>query len=314
MASELHNATLAFVGTIRNARTAQAYARALSAFEQVAPSDLACLDESYLMPFMETMSGYSIATKQLRLGAVISFFAHLIYTQQKTAVSLDRARLIRQKLIGRNPKRISNYSMADLQALIDYARGLTGDTRDSWGRDRRCCFRDRALIITLAETGLRKSEAISLKLCDVDMRAGQSVVVGKGDKQAVVYFGPNSLQAIREYVEARDDKDPNSPLFMAEGRGGRRRESDHLEPSTVNRIVTRRARECLGHSLPVHALRHYFVTRTWQVTGDLFLTKELARHASTETTTRYIHAANGTLRAAHARVFNKQEISREAKQ
>lgn len=306
----LHSAIGGFIATIRNPRTAKTYSSALAQFEQIAPVELAGVDETLLVPFADAMDGRSIASIQLYLSAVISFFAFLIYTRQGAPVSLDRARLVKQKLIGRNPKRISSYNMQDLQVLVDYARGLNRQpTHDKQGRFRGCSvlenLRDRALILTLAETGLRKSEAVSLKLSDVDLEAGQAIVIGKGDKQAVVYFGPGSLEAVKEYIAARRDRSPGSPLFMREGRGGLTSDTDHLDGTSVNGLVNRRAREVLGHGIAVHALRHYFVTKVWRETHDLMLAKELARHESVLTTQRYTHLENDELRGAHARIFGR---------
>jgi integrase/recombinase XerC len=298
--STLHSAIGAFVATIANPRTARAYSDALIGFEQIAPAELARVDETYLLPFMETLDGYSIATQQIKLSAVTSFFAFLVYAKISMSISLDRAKLIKQKLIGRTPKRISNYNMSDLQALVEYVKGLDGRSRGTCGMEN---LRDKALILTLAETGLRKSEAVSLKLSDCDLQAGQAVVIGKGNKQAVVYFGPDSLSAVKEYIAARRDKSLSSPLFMREGRGGLVSDTDHLESTSVNAIVNRRAREVLGKGIAVHALRHYFVTTVWQKTHDLVLAQGLARHESIETTRRYTHVSDNQLRDAHKRVF-----------
>lgn len=296
----LHEAIGAFIASIENPQTARAYQEGLTRFEKVAPVELSRLDETYLHPFMDQLSGYSIATKQINLSAVTSFFAFLVLTKASTAIRLDRAKLIKRKLIGRSPKRISNYNMNDLQTLVEYAKGLDGCARGTCGMEN---LRDRALILTLAETGLRKSEAVSLKLSDCDLHAGQAVVIGKGNKQAVVYFGPHSLVAVKEYIQARRAKSPSSPLFMREGRGGLVSDVDHLDSTSVNKLVNRRAREVLGKGIAVHALRHYFVTSVWQKTHDLVLAQGLARHESVETTRRYTHVADDQLRDAHRRVF-----------
>ena len=297
--SNLHDAIGAYVASIPNPKTAKSYSRALVGFEKIAPAELDRVNETYLMPYADTMTGKAIASKQIYFSAVISFFAFLIYTRQSEAVNLDRARMIKHKLIGRT-SRISNYNTQELQALVDYAKGLDGRARGTCGMEN---LRDRALILTLAETGLRRSEAVSLKLADVDLEQGQAVVIGKGDKQAVVYFGPDSLQAVKDYIEARADKSPSSPLFMREGRGGLVSDINHLNSSSVNKLVNRRAREVLGHGIAVHALRHHFVTSVWRETHDLMLAKELARHASVLTTQRYTHVSDEQLRAAHRRVF-----------
>lgn len=294
----LHDAIGAFIASIKNPQTAESYSRALSLFERIAPADLARVDETYLIPYLDTMGGKAAATKNLRLSAVISFFAFLIYTKQSGAVSLDRARMLKTKLIGRDSKRISNYPIKDLQTLVAYVKGLKPANRVSpRGAE---LLRDRALILTLAETGLRRAEVISLKISDVDFTTGQAVVIGKGDKQAVVYFGSASLQAVRDYIEARVYKSPDSPLFMRHGKGEK---AAPLDGTSINKIVNKRAREVLGHGMSVHSLRHYFVTFVWVTTHDLALAKNLARHESVQTTMRYTHISDDQLRTAHREIF-----------
>lgn len=77
--------------------------------------------------------------------------------------------------------------------------------------DRRwLCF--RALVEVLLGTGMRISEALSLKRDSIDFRTGEATIVGKGGKERVVFFSPKSLNWVREYVTRR--KDDCEALFV----------------------------------------------------------------------------------------------------
>src|SRR5687767_10316017 len=213
----LHDAIGGFIPTLKSPKTAKSYLWCLERFEKIAPADLASIDETLLIAFHESLSGKSEATKAMHMVAVTSFFAYLVYTKQTTVIDLDMARLIKKKLRGHAGKRISNYSMQDIQTVIDYAESLTYTNLN---------LRDRALIITLAKTGLRAGEAASLKIQDVDLEQGQAVVIGKGDAQAVIYFG-SATQAIGDYLNTRSDKYPSMPLFTQCGAGQRNQHNNH---------------------------------------------------------------------------------------
>src|SRR5688572_14211664 len=146
MSNDLREAIGIFIASITNPETSRAYSQALTRFEEVAPAELARVDETLLMPFADAMSDKATGTRDLYLSAVISFFAFLIYTKRSDSVSLDRARMIKKKLRGRQAERISNYPMKELQALIDYAKDNLRLERIGNPWQSLLALRDRALI------------------------------------------------------------------------------------------------------------------------------------------------------------------------
>ncbi len=71
-----------------------------------------------------------------------------------------------------------------------------------------------------ADTGLRVHEACGLRRGDLDWNEGRAVIIGKGNKQAVVRFSRRSITALRDYLAARASLDGASgrqvsalPLF-----------------------------------------------------------------------------------------------------
>ena len=67
-------------------------------------------------------------------------------------------------------------------------------------------LRDRALLLTLYATGMRRAEIASLSRIDIqDGRSPEGLITGKGDKERIVFFDENAMAAIRAYLEARGD-------------------------------------------------------------------------------------------------------------
>src|SRR5207247_1294156 len=79
-------------------------------------------------------------------------------------------------------------------------------------------LRDRAIILTLFATGMRREEISRLDRTDLDDGwATQAIIRGKGDRERVVFFTDEALQATQAYLKARVDD--YVPLFIRHDRG-----------------------------------------------------------------------------------------------
>ena len=74
---------------------------------------------------------------------------------------------------------------------------------NSYSSRRPTAIRDRAIILTLLDSGIRVSELIGIKIKDIDFELGRILVTGKGNKQRYIYLGKISRQAIWRYVTER---------------------------------------------------------------------------------------------------------------
>jgi integrase/recombinase XerC len=113
------------------------------------------------------------------------------------------------------------------------------------------CF--RALVEVLLGTGMRISEALSLKRSSINFQTGEATIIGKGNKERVVFFSPRSLNWVKEYVTRR--KDHGEALFTAVRDGkALARETSHT--------WFRRFRRSIRFPKPVtaHMLRHTVAT------------------------------------------------------
>ena len=151
-------------------------------------------------------------------------------------------------------------------------------------------LRDKAILETLFSTGLRVSELTSLKR-DLDLKAKEVTVRGKGEKVRVVFFSETAIHAIQTYRNQR--KDMSSALFAG-------RSTEPLTVRSVERIVARRARQAgISKKVTPHVLRHMFATTLLANGADIRAVQEMLGHTNIATTQVYTHITNKQLKDIH---------------
>jgi integrase/recombinase XerC len=255
--------------------------------------ELAALSPQDVRAFMAARRGQGIGSRSLMRGlAGARSFARYLERNGKgkvAALSAVRAPKVARTL----PKPLAvtsarQMSDADLRA---------GEEREPW-----VLARDAAVLALLYGSGLRISEALSLKRKDIPAPgAGDTLIVkGKGGKERMVPVLPQVLKLIADY-DALCPYDPgrDGPMFIG-ARGG------PLSPRIVQ-LAMARLRGALG--LPAtatpHALRHSFASHLLARGGDLRAIQELLGHASLSTTQIYTAVDSEQLlnayRSAHPR-------------
>ena len=146
--------------------------------------------------------------------------------------------------------------------------------------------RVRLMVELAARQGLRRGEISRVHRDDVqrDLVGWSILVHGKGGRDRVIPLHDDLAFRVRRHA------DPTSGWLFAGAVDG------HLSPRRVGDLVA----AALPPPWTCHTLRHYFATRTWQATRDLFVTQQLLGHQRPETTQRYVQVAGEHLRAGLA--------------
>ena len=166
------------------------------------------------------------------------------------------------------------------------------------GIDVKQGLRDRAILELLYATGMRVSELAAMSLTDIDAPAREIRVVGKGNKERIVFFTPVADRALAEYlslVRVRDARpgQAETAVFL-NSRGGR------LSVRSIQTIVDRTAsRTRLGRHVSPHMLRHSFATHLLEEGADLRTIQELLGHADLSTTQIYTHLDKRRLKSVY---------------
>jgi len=151
--------------------------------------------------------------------------------------------------------------------------------------------RDRALIILMLFTGIRRIEAVRAKVGDISNKGDKTVlwVQGKGhyEKDDFVKLEPIVLEAIGDYLSERGAKD-GEPLFMSRAVNYK---GQPLSAVSVTIIIKNYLRKIgiVSRKITAHSLRHTFVTLGLMAGVSLRNMQLEARHMNLATTQRYAH-------------------------
>jgi len=141
-------------------------------------------------------------------------------------------------------------------------------------------LRDKALILFLYATGLRISEALNVKLSDLEDN-WVKVTMAKGEKQRMVPIADAAMEAIREYLHKR----PCSSEYLFVNKN-----CDKLSRISAYNITKKYL------NVSPHVLRHSFATALVLGGADLRVVQELLGHASLNTTQIYTHIQKENLK------------------
>jgi site-specific recombinase XerD len=230
--------------------------------------------------FHEPVRGHlSPSTIQGYVRCIKRLFNWLEEEGQITTAQNIALRLKKPKIPKHPPKEIAE---SDLMALLRAVR--------SWGRHRA---RNYAMILFLAETGVRVAGLVNLRLSDVDLKRGQAIVTEKGDKSRMVFFGKETRGALASWLAER----PEDTDYVFVGERGR------LTVYGVRMVLRHLAKFAgvLGRVNP-HSFRHTFAKRTTVQGGDVAFLSALMGHTDIKTTRdAYLIFRTEELQNAHER-------------
>ena len=180
---------------------------------------------------------------------------------------------------------------SDARALVNLARAEALDGSPSQ-------MRTWAILELTYACGLRVSEVCALDVSSLNREALTVRVLGKGNKERVVPYGPPAQEALDHWlVRGRPQlagDASGSALFL--GDRGRR-----IDPRVVRSMVHKMAAKAGVHDIAPHGLRHSTATHLLQGGADLRAVQEMLGHASLATTQRYTHVDTARLSAIYQR-------------
>ncbi len=231
--------------------------------------------------------GISASSRARKLSAIKSFYKYLTTrTKQLTANPVQDLEYpkIRKSL----PKYLTLEQSSALLSSVD-------------GPNKK---RDFAILMIFLNCGIRRSELVGLNLTDV--YADRLRVIGKGNKERIVYFGSSCKAAIDDYLTERSQVvlSDNRALFGS-------RDHNRISISAVHRLVKKHvlAAGLDSTKLSAHKLRHTAATLMLQNGVDVKTVQEVLGHENLNTTQIYTHIESTELKiAAEANPLSKIKI------
>jgi len=227
------------------------------------------LIEAYIANLQQGNQKYAPSTVARKVSVVKSFFHFL--AEQKIIPSDPAAKLNAPKVKKHIPQTLSP---AETERL------LAAPARGSGSK----ALRDRALLELLYATGMRVTEAVNLRLEDLDFERGVVQCRGKSERRRNIPLG-SSLESLNDYLKRgrpnllRDDSPP--ALFL-----------NHRGQKLTRQgiwLILKEAAEAAGITAEVtpHTLRHSFAKHLLGSGEDLRRVQELLGHANLSTTQMY---------------------------
>lgn len=179
------------------------------------------------------------------------------------------------------------------------------DLKDPYGQ------RNRAIIELLYATGIRVSELINIKVKDIDFRNNQIKVLGKGNKERIVFFGSYAIKYLDIYLSDGRKKllkeNPCDYLFI-------NNKKEQLKVRGIEQIInTVVSKTSIKTKITPHTIRHTFATHLLNEGCDILTVQELLGHESLRATQVYTHITNDSLKNTYLKTHPRgnKKINKE---
>jgi site-specific recombinase XerD len=249
---------LEVVKLARSQNTTLTYGKALKKFKKVLlksridpeTSPATMLSEDMISRLAMHLKSCSPATEQLYVRAVGGFYKY-VAAEWLAEINQPRIDLLIEQRTRKPGLRLPQFPTNNIERILDFVSDPASLAADN-DIERLRGMRDRAFLLTLADTGLRVHEACNLRRGDLDWNEGRAIIIGKGDKQAVVRFTTRAMRALKDYLSLRAELDGSSgkqltalPLFARHDKGTGKKVRP-ITPTTGRNIVAERVRQVLG--------------------------------------------------------------------
>lgn len=157
-------------------------------------------------------------------------------------------------------------------------------------------LRMRAILELMYACGLRVSEAVSLKMSNIDLDAGILTTTGKGNKTRRVPVGSSAVEWVKSYLAVRRRKEniEIDNLFVTD-------KGTPLTRQSIYDSIVKYSHKCGLSGVSPHTLRHSFATHLVQNNADIRSVQQMLGHADISTTQIYTHITGTQLKRNYER-------------
>ena len=234
--------------------------------------------------------GISPTSRARKLSAIKSFYKYLT---------------VRTKQLQENP--VADFEYPKLRKSLPKYLTMEQSARLLQSVDGQNKVRDYAILMLFLNCGIRRSELVGLNISDV--YEDRIRVVGKGNKERIVYFSTPCRKAIDAYLELRRKivLTDNRALFGS-------RNGNRITVTAVHRLVDKALKQAGLDStqFSAHKLRHTAATMMLSGGVDVKTVQEVLGHENLNTTQIYTHIESTELKlAAEANPLSKLDFSKD---
>ena len=222
--------------------------------------------------FLKTVKRVNAKTINRKISSLRSYNEFLIESKVQEDMAVKKTDLVKIQTQYASPTKVTEKEARQfMQRVLE-------------SKDKR----NYAIIILLAYTGLRISEALAIQLDDYNLQTGECIIRnGKGEKQRTVYLNSKVIHALRDYLKVRNKyahAEISPYLFLS-------KKSKKLDRTTVNRIFKK-----INPEITPHELRHFFCTNAIEKGLSIHEVANQAGHSNIHTTLLYTNPDKAKLK------------------
>ncbi len=219
------------------------------------------------------------STRQRKSSSLKSFFKYLT---------------VHENLLEENPT--ENLSPPKKKKALPHFLSLEQSIELLQAVDGPDAARDRCILTLFLNCGMRLAELVSINISDVLYNNATLRILGKGNKERIVYLNQACLDSINRYLEVRpkDGVVDRSALFLSNRK-------TRISPKTVQAMVKKYLDKIglTGPGYSVHKLRHTAATLMYRYGDvDIRVLQDILGHANLGTTEIYTHTSSSQMESA----------------
>lgn len=232
-------------------------------------------------------NGLKNDTISKKICCIKNFFKY--FTEKNSVLKINPAK---------NIKGIKRDNKLPVYLNLEQCKELLYDT--FYDKSNQFSKRDYCIVVLFLNLGLRVSELVSIDIEDIDCDNNKITILGKGEKERILYLNKISIKAIREYLKQRtppylikaDEKHSERALFLTKSNT---RVSIRLVQHIIKKTFESAGLDTKKYS--VHKLRHSCATLLYQWGSvDIRTIQLILGHSDVETTEIYTHINNNYIR------------------
>jgi len=170
--------------------------------------------------------------------------------------------------------------------------------------------RNRLILELLYATGIRVGELVNIKISDIDLGDRTIYILGKGNKERIVYFNEVTLKYLKKYLSNGRVKlnKSNSPYLFLNNRGNQI--TTRGIQDVLDKIIKKTS---LSKNISPHMIRHSFATHLLNEGCDLLSVQQLLGHDSLSATSIYTHVTTDRMKEVYLKSHPRARCNDEKK-
>lgn len=266
-----------YVVRLSSQNTLRAYRVDLTQFAKFIEKDIKDINLKDLRSFLSYLSQRGISKRSIgrKLSSIKSFF-HWLHSS--SIITSNPATLLNMPKFSKD--------LPDVLLPKEFNRMM-----QFLGENDTKSLRDKLLISLLYSSGLRSSEALSIKKTDISTSRCEVRVVGKGGRERIAFFNQETRRLLIKYLALVN---ADEPFLFDNGKGGA------LSTRFLRLMVEKLAKKvALDKKISPHTFRHSFATLLLSNGVNLKVIQDLLGHASISSTQIYTHISKEELRMCY---------------